>query len=275
MNENTRNIAILAAVIILIGAAFYFTQPKASGGNATPTPTPATSDLAVRNGDAVLIDYTVRVENGTVYDTSLESVARGAGIFKDGLQYKPFSFTVGEGQVIPGMDEAVLGMRVGDEKTAIMPPAKAYGEYDQALLVIMPRFYSVNRTEIVPMGDFRSVFPDFDFSSQTVAIGDWNATIISATNESVTLRHDPVINQTIETGSWIEVVSDLNDTAITLRRDPVIGRQYLIRDQSGNPQVATVRDVKDDYLLLDYNPPLAGHTLNFTIKLVNVTRLSS
>ena len=68
---------------------------------------------AVKQGDTVTLDYTLIVD-GSIADTSV------------GRQ--PFSFAVGAGQVIQGFDEAVIGMKIGEEKTFTVPPAKGYGE---------------------------------------------------------------------------------------------------------------------------------------------------
>ena len=56
-----------------------------------------------KNGDRVRVHYTGRLEDGQVFDSS-----------RDG---EPLEFTVGAGEVIPGFDEAVRGLNVGDSKT--------------------------------------------------------------------------------------------------------------------------------------------------------------
>ena len=79
----------------------------------------------VKSGDTVRIHYTGTLEDGTQFDSS-------AG--RDPLQ-----FTVGSGQVIPGFDNAVTGMSVGDKKTVTIPCDQAYGEHDPRGLQKVPR----------------------------------------------------------------------------------------------------------------------------------------
>jgi FKBP-type peptidyl-prolyl cis-trans isomerase len=67
-----------------------------------------------RAGFTVQVDYTLKLADGTVYQTTV-----GTG--------KPFSFTLGQGQVIEGFDNAVIGMNVGETKTVTIPAAQAYG----------------------------------------------------------------------------------------------------------------------------------------------------
>jgi peptidylprolyl isomerase len=58
------------------------------------------------------------------------------GTMKDG---KPLEFTIGQGQVISGFEEAVVGMRVGEEKTVTIPMDKAFGTCTQGNVVVVKR----------------------------------------------------------------------------------------------------------------------------------------
>lgn len=69
----------------------------------------------VEKGDRILIHYTGRLQNGKKFDSSLD---RG----------KPFEVTIGVGEVIPGWDEGVPGMKEGGKRKLIIPPEAAYGE---------------------------------------------------------------------------------------------------------------------------------------------------
>ncbi len=71
--------------------------------------------VKVRNGDTVKIHYTYKLENGKVINTSAGS--------------EPFEFTLGKGDVINGLEEAVMGMKVGQSKIINVTAEKAYGPY--------------------------------------------------------------------------------------------------------------------------------------------------
>ena len=92
----------------------------------------------VENGDFVKVDYIGELEDGTVFDTSIEEVAKEAGMFNPGRQYEPLGFTVGAGQMIAGFDKGVVGMEVGEEKTITIPPEEAYGVYREDLVQAIP-----------------------------------------------------------------------------------------------------------------------------------------
>lgn len=79
----------------------------------------------VREGDTISLHYTGSLDDGTVFDSS------------EGGQ--PLSFTVGSGEVIPGFDEGVRGMEVGEEKQITIPSDNAYGDYHEELVKVVPR----------------------------------------------------------------------------------------------------------------------------------------
>lgn len=90
--------------------------------------------MAIEPGDRVTIEYVGRFEDGSVFDTSDYEVAEESGLLgargEDRTDYGPLSFTVGEGEVIEGLDESLVGLKAGEETTVTVPPAKGYGEFD-------------------------------------------------------------------------------------------------------------------------------------------------
>lgn len=93
-------------------------------------------DREVGYGDAVEVHYQGTLDNGVVFDSS------------EGRE--PLSFTVGSGQVIPGFDQAVLGLSVGDEVTVRIEPENAYGPRLPDLVVDVP---TENMPEGLNVGD--------------------------------------------------------------------------------------------------------------------------
>jgi len=92
----------------------------------------------VKKGDYILIDYTGKLEDGTVFDTTSKEKALEAGIYDEKKDYRPLFFRVDARQVIKGIDQGVLGMKEGEEKTLIIPPEDAYGEYKDYLVQTIP-----------------------------------------------------------------------------------------------------------------------------------------
>jgi FKBP-type peptidyl-prolyl cis-trans isomerase len=73
------------------------------------------SGAAPKTGDTVTVHYTGWLTDGTKFDSSLDRA-------------EPFSFVLGEGQVIPGWDQGVATMRAGDKVRLTIPPELAYGD---------------------------------------------------------------------------------------------------------------------------------------------------
>lgn len=90
------------------------------------------SNVTIEPGDRVELAYVGRFENGTVFAASDAAVAHEHGLTDDpeSSAFAPLSFTVGAGEVIEGLSEAVVGMRVGEEQTVTVPPERAYGDHD-------------------------------------------------------------------------------------------------------------------------------------------------
>lgn len=79
----------------------------------------------VKPGDKVRIHYTGTLADGSVFDSS------------EGRD--PLEFTVGSGQIIPGLDKAIPGMTVGDKKTVVAIADEAYGQPDPNARQAVPR----------------------------------------------------------------------------------------------------------------------------------------
>ncbi|ABR29970.1 peptidylprolyl isomerase [Thermosipho melanesiensis] len=84
--------------------------------------------MGIKKGDKVLVHYVGKFENGEIFDSS------------EGKE--PLEFVVGEGQIILGFEEQILGMEVGEKKTINVPYDKAYGEYREDLI------FPVDKTQL-------------------------------------------------------------------------------------------------------------------------------
>jgi FKBP-type peptidyl-prolyl cis-trans isomerase 2 len=139
----------------------------------------------VKKGDKVKVEYTGTLEDGSVFDSSDKHDA-------------PIEFTVGSGQLIKGFEDAVIGMKVGEEKEIKLPPEEAYGPHNPELVKDMPK----------------DVFPE---------------------------------NQDIQPGMI-----------------------FLVSLQDGRQIPVWISKISEDSVTVDLNPPLAGKTLTFKIKIVEI-----
>lgn len=86
--------------------------------------------MTIATGDSVTVAYTGRMEDGSVFDTTRESIAEDAGLASQQpeREFEPITVELGAGRIIEGFEEALVGMEAGDETTVNIPAEKAYGE---------------------------------------------------------------------------------------------------------------------------------------------------
>ena len=127
MSARVLQVGIALAVAIAVVAVFFIFNPFASQNTLNPISSSSgsgTGSLVVQDqtvgtgaaaqpGDTLTVNYTGKLADGTVFDTSVGKT--------------PFQFTLGAGQVIPGWDQGLVGMQVGGTRTLVIPPDLAYG----------------------------------------------------------------------------------------------------------------------------------------------------
>jgi peptidylprolyl isomerase len=106
-NHILLSILILFSAMLITGCSILNAGPQAKAG------------------DTVQVNYTGKLADGTVFDSSVGG--------------QPLQFTLGSGQVIPGFDKAVTGMRVGEKKTVTILAADAYGQRRDDLVAEVSR----------------------------------------------------------------------------------------------------------------------------------------
>jgi peptidylprolyl isomerase len=82
------------------------------------------SPKTAETGDTVKVNYELRLPDGTVVDSTENG--------------ESFEFTIGNNEVIPGFEKAVIGMKASDTKTVSIQPKDGYGEYDATLTQVIP-----------------------------------------------------------------------------------------------------------------------------------------
>jgi peptidylprolyl isomerase len=82
------------------------------------------ASAAAKEGNTVQVSYTGKFADGIVFDSSAGK--------------SPLEFTLGEGRIIPGFENAVIGMKAGEKKTVSIPANDAYGPYRPELTMEVP-----------------------------------------------------------------------------------------------------------------------------------------
>lgn len=102
-----------------------------------------------KNGDKVIINYTGTLEDGTVFDSTYEDDScETDGCSADscdsddcgcGEESGPMELTIGAGEFFTQIEEALVGMSVGEKKSVVIPAKDAFGEYDTDKVFNAPR----------------------------------------------------------------------------------------------------------------------------------------
>ncbi len=79
----------------------------------------------VKRGDIVIVNFIGKLEDGTIFDSSDKEM--------------PLKFKVGNNEVIEGIDEAIIGMKINQEKTIHLNPDKAYGPIEKEFIITVPK----------------------------------------------------------------------------------------------------------------------------------------
>ena len=115
-------------------------------------------------GDTVTMHYKGTLDDGTVFDSS------------EGRD--PMSFQLGAGQIIPGLDAGMTGMKVGETRTVRVEPGEAYGDHDP------DKVQAVDRAQVP---DHIPTEPGTQLQVQTQDGGAFNVTVVQATDDKLVL----------------------------------------------------------------------------------------
>jgi len=153
-------ILVIAAILVSGCAGRQETaEPPQSGEQAEQTEQAEEAGV----GDTVKVHYTGKLQDGTVFDSSLER--------------EPLEFTIGQGEVITGFDHALIGMEVGGSLTVTIQAEYAYGPHYDDLVFEVPR--SRLPEDLEPQ-----VGQMLSFQSES---GTLQATVVEASELTVTL----------------------------------------------------------------------------------------
>ena len=115
----------------------------------------------IQNGDTVSVNYVGKLDDGTVFDSSLT----------EGRE--PLKVTLGQGQLIKGFENGLIEMTVGEKKTIILEPSDAYGDPNPEAIIDVP---ISNLPEGVQVGQtLQGQGPQGPFIVTVVEVGDSTA----------------------------------------------------------------------------------------------------
>ncbi len=103
-----------------------------------------------KDGDKVKINYTGQLLDGTVFDTSIETVAKQHNKYNSARKYEPLEFTIGKRQMIPGFEIAAKQLNKGGKAIVLIPSELAYRDRDLGeIKPYSPLLFTIELVDIV------------------------------------------------------------------------------------------------------------------------------
>lgn len=300
--KDITNYVIIAVVVIaIIGFLVY-------NGTIPLTGFAIFNSNKVEIGYQISMNYVGRLENNSVFDTNIEDIAKQEGMFNPLRQYEPLNFVVGNGEMIKGIDNAVVGMKIGEKKEVAVQPADGYGFYDDNKVQTIPRVQRTNKTIEIdrfatlsqdefkqsfgeePVVDKEYSIPNIPWKVKIISIfanivklenlltpgkiiqlpnAQWDSLVLGVTKEKIRILHNPKSGQKIQT-SLGEATVKLKGSYIELEINAKKGD--TIQSLYGP---TNVKEVNEDSIIIDANHPLAGQTLYFDVEIVSINKTSS
>ena len=227
------------------------------------------------DGDTVQVNYIGKLQDGSVFDTSIQAEAVKANIYDKNRPYAPFSFIIGKKQVVPGFEDAVRSMKKGETKTVTIPPEQAYGQAQPDLILRdIKKTFQTDESMTIPLHEFTRAFNKQPQLQEILSPPGSPFTLQVSTiqNDTVTLRRRATIGQTVQSPEreWPIRVIAIDKGKITFMQEPQIGQRIASASQ---PRPGRVIQVHADSYDINFNTPLAGKTLIFTITLVDFKKI--
>ena len=96
--------------------------------------------MTLKKGDFITLDFTGKqADNNEVFDTTQEAVAKEHGIKEQHINYEPITICIGEGHVLPGLDNALEGKKEEENFEVTLKPEEAFGKKRADALKLMPK----------------------------------------------------------------------------------------------------------------------------------------
>lgn len=119
-----------------------------------------------KHGDTVKVHYTGKLESGETFDSSRDR--------------EPLEFTIGNGEIIEGFEESIIGMTAGDSKQLTIEPDKGYGQYQEELAVEVERSQIPDDIEVASGQQLQIRQPDGQVINVTVTDVSDEAVVLDA-----------------------------------------------------------------------------------------------
>ncbi len=299
---------LIASALLLSLASCTLPGMKDNSDTVAPvtrTPvaqTTTTSTSAVAStGSVVTLNYTLHTDSATgpIQETTLQSVAVSSGLYKTGSTYQPFQVALGQGQVIPGFEQGLMGVKKGEKKMIKVIPSEGYGRpVTVPKEQIAPEFTLTREKkmfeDVLTQTIEKSQFPaDMQAKVMAAKVGD---TLTGANNSiakvsevssgSITLAiantGNPFYKKALTIGAMATSsgadfkILSINGNNVTLqitnKESPFYGKSFAVGESATpkNGSKITIQEIGDKTVTILADHPFMAKDLYFDVEIVGV-----
>jgi FKBP-type peptidyl-prolyl cis-trans isomerase 2 len=225
---------------------------------------------AARSGDLVTTNYTVTLEDGTLVATTLKNIAGDQAVkkvswYREPSEYAPQELVAGKQEVMPGLGEALVGMKGAEMRRLILPPDKAFGMIDPQKTQLLPCSQTFPRTVRMPADEYVKRFSALPILDKEVELLPYfKSRVVEVTERDVALEFVVADGASFSDGFGSVVVSVTGDR-ITTTLKPQLGAPFPLKEGVG---IISATDGMT--FTVDFNHPLAGKTIVLELEAVLV-----
>jgi FKBP-type peptidyl-prolyl cis-trans isomerase 2 len=229
----------------------------------------------VESGDLVKVRYTASLEDGAIFATNSEQDAKDPSRKKAPSFAKPDIFAdeeirAGKQELLPGLGEAVVGMKPGEKKQIKLKPENAYGPTDPQKQVKLPCVMTFPLVIQMSADEYVKRFSSFPVLNREVDLVPYFKAQVKEVNEKNVVLKFLAKGGESYNDSYGTVKVSLNGEEITTTLTPVLGAAFPIKEEMG---VIVGSDGKS--FTVDYNNPLAGKTILLDLEVLSLTKVAS
>jgi FKBP-type peptidyl-prolyl cis-trans isomerase 2 len=256
LNISRNHVIVLFIIAIAGGAGIYFLM----------------FHKTVQVGDTVFLDYVAYLDTGEVFDTTLEKVAMDdtqpkVWWFTLRATYEPMRTVIGQGLMPPDIEMMLIGMHEGEKKEISILPEKAFGLRDPDKVKEIPLIQTIDKEEEITVEEFMQKLRQEPVPDETYELQGSRIHVVEVTEEKVKLVYELERGQKITIALGNATVTGETETEYEITLDPSLGEYIATPFGQG-----IIIEIGENAMLVDFNYPLAGETLHYTIWVVRIEK---
>ncbi len=302
-----RNILIALALLSLASCSLSMSNKPTTENTPTEGATSGSTvekvaPTEVADNTYVTLNYTLRdgQADGPVLETTVYSVAQANGMSgKTEDMYSPFSVMIGGNQVIPGFENGLKGLKIGEKKVIEVPPELGYGtgpvmstipKYQIAPVFTMTQdkaLFADTITETVPRTELPEDMKSAVVGQTFTGANDATAKVVKADDTSITLEientNNPFYKKKLVVGATAESagqdaefkITKIAGTGVTLeitnKNSPFYNKNFAVGESIELPTgKLQIMEIKDEEVVIAQFHPMVGKTLFFDVEILDI-----